>query len=221
MFNFLQVFALAPDSPEDEADRLATSLAEVGATMEGVQGSAAGRTLPRALNGGDLMWRLSFTTESEFRTAVASRQWRERVSPLLSPDRVTVLDRIAYRTALSDVSSGRAQPGIWRCLALSVDAGTPRDEIRQFERDLTSMPRHVSTIRNWSMGQVVSQRGRRQWTHVWEQEFDDMAGLEGEYMMHPIHWGLVDGWFDPECPQRIVDPLLIHAAFRIEGATIL
>lgn len=221
MFSLLQVVALAPDSMEDEADRLATTLAEVGATMEGARGSVAGRTLPRALNGGDLIWRLTFASENEFWIAVASRHWREKISPLLSPDSVTVLDRIAYRTTLSDVSAGRRQPGIWRCLTLAVDAGTPCDQIRQFERDITSMPRHVSTICNWSMGKVISQHGRRQWTHVWEQEFDDLAGLEGEYMMHPIHWGLVDGWFDPECPQRIVDPLLIHAAFSIEGVTIL
>jgi hypothetical protein len=39
-------------------------------------------------------------------------------------------------------------------------------------------------------------------------------------MMHPVHWGLVDGWFDPECPQRIVDPFLIHAAFDIRQGVI-
>ena len=39
-------------------------------------------------------------------------------------------------------------------------------------------------------------------------------------MLDPIHWGLVDGWFDPECPQRIVDPFLIHAAFAIKSAVI-
>jgi hypothetical protein len=67
---------------------------------------------------------------------------------------------------------------------------------------------------------VVASSGRRSWTHVWEQEFDDVAGLEGPYMLDPIHWGLVDGWFDPECPQRIVDPFLIHAAFAIKQAVI-
>jgi len=79
----------------------------------------------------------------------------------------------------------------------------------------------VQSIRNWTLGAVVASGGRRRWTHVWEQEFVDVSGLEGEYMVHPVHWGLVDGWFDPECPQRIVDPMLIHAAMDISGAVIV
>jgi hypothetical protein len=83
------------------------------------------------------------------------------------------------------------------------------------------MPSHVSVIKNWAMGHVIASEGRRRWTHVWEQEFDSVQGLEGEYMIHPIHWGLVDGWFDPECPQRVVDPFLIHAAMPIDTAVII
>ena len=45
---------------------------------------------------------------------------------------------------------------------------------------------------------------------MWEQEYADVSGLEVDYMMHPYHWGLVDGWFDPECPQRIVDLRVAH-----------
>ena len=30
------------------------------------------------------------------------------------------------------------------------------------------------------------------------------------YMMSPHHWGLIDGWFDPEMPQKIVDLDLAH-----------
>ena len=29
-------------------------------------------------------------------------------------------------------------------------------------------------------------------------------------MMHPYHWGFVDGWFNPEMPQQIVDRPLAH-----------
>ncbi|MDG2004044.1 MAG: Dabb family protein, partial [Novosphingobium sp.] len=181
----------------------------------------AGPTLPRALNGGHLMWRVTFASEDHHWAALVSEAWRSSVLPLLAPEDGISADRISYRPGLKDVSDGRGQPGIWRCLVLSVDAGTSADTIRQFERDTASMPQHVSTIRNWSMGHVVAHEGRRNWTHVWEQEFDDLGGLEGEYMTHPIHWGLVDGWFDPECPQRIVDPLLIHAAMDVTEAVII
>jgi hypothetical protein len=221
MFNLLHVFETVPGAGDGEAGRIADALTKAGRRLPGVRSSVAGPTLPRALNGGSLMWRIAFASEVDYWTALASARWRESIAPLLAATQVTTLDRIAYWSGLSDTSVEQTRPGIWRCLALSVDAGTPSDLIRQFERDITLMPEHVSTIRNWSLGHVVVREGRRHWTHVWEQEFDDLAGLEGEYMMHPIHWGLVDGWFDPECPQRIVDPLLIHAAFDIGEPVIL
>lgn len=222
MFNLLHVIDLPPGgSAGDAAQVLSAELADAGRALQGVVNSAAGKTLPRDISGGSLMWRLAFASEQDHWAARASKQWRDGIAPLLMPERAAVLDSIAYRSGLSDSSIGRKAPGIWRCLVLSVDAGTPAHTIRQFERDTVLMPRHVSAIRNWSMGHVAAGEGRRRWTHVWEQEFDDIAGLEGEYMTHPIHWGLVDGWFDPECPQRIVDPFLIHAAFEIGDAVIV
>jgi hypothetical protein len=216
MLNLLKVIRTNGD-----ADRLAARLAECGARFSGVLASKAGRTLPRALNGGDLMWRTVFADEDAHADAVSSPAWAAEIAPEFAPGKAVELDSIAYRPARSDVGAGRGREGIWRCLALSVDAGTPRETIRRFERDTLLMPGFVPAIRNWALCEVVASRGRRPWTHVWEQEFDDVAGLEGDYMIHPIHWGLVDGWFDPECPQRIVDPLLIHAAFAIREAVIL
>ena len=221
MFNLLHVVSLASEAGAAEASRIAAALADAGTGFEGVLNSVAAPTLPRALNGGSLMWRMTFATEDDQWAALGSRQWQANVAPLLSREAGVSFDRISYRPGLKDTTPGRAKPGIWRCLVMAIDGGTPTEVIRQFERDTASMPRHVSTIRNWQMGAVMASEGRRRWTHVWEQEFDDMAGLEGEYMTHPIHWGLVDGWFDPECPQRIVDTLLIHAAMDITEAVIL
>jgi hypothetical protein len=221
MFNLLHVVTLPPQASREEIGDLAARLAQAGAGFDGVLNSVANPTLPRDLNGGSLMWRMTFATEDEHWAALGSRQWQADVAPLLSPTNGVSFDRVSYRPGLKNTSPGRTKPGIWRCLVLAVDAGTPADTIRQFERDTASMPEHVSAIRNWQLGAVMASAGRRRWSHVWEQEFDDIAGLEGEYMTHPIHWGLVDGWFDPECPQRIVDTLLIHAAMDIDEAVIL
>ncbi len=219
MFNLLHVIDLGEGA--DAADRIAAQLEAAGKALPGVVSSAAGRTLPRALNGAHLMWRVSFATENDHWSALSSAAWRTRIAPLLDPEKGISFDRVAYRPSLSDASAGRTREGIWRCLTLSVDAGTSAEQIVQFEKDTALMPAHVPAIRNWALCKVVASSGRRNWTHVWEQEFDDVAGLEGPYMLDPIHWGLVDGWFDPECPQRIVDPFLIHAAFGIREAVIL
>lgn len=220
MLNVLSIIDFDPERLDGEEERLLGLLAESGRSLPGVRSNHLGRTLPRALNGGRLMWRLSFGSEAQYLSCLHSAPWQSRIAPALRPDRGISLDTVAYRPDFSDNSAGRDGAGIWRCLVLSVDGGVPTAEIRRLEADLLLMPQHVSSIRNWSLGRVVSVRGRRAWTHVWEQEFDDIGGLEGEYMMHPIHWGLVDGWFDPECPQRIVDPFLVHAAFAIQEKVI-
>jgi len=57
---------------------------------------------------------------------------------------------------------------------------------------------------------------RQTYTHVWEQEFDNLDGLTGEYMNHPVHWGLADAFFDAECPEYIVDPHLVQVVGAID-----
>ena len=67
--------------------------------------------------------------------------------------------------------------------------------------------------RSWSrLPETAPQPMPHRWTHLWEQEFDRLEGLEQDYMLHPFHWGHVDRWFDPEMPERVVDPWLAHLA---------
>ncbi len=220
IFNLLSVIGFGPDAAEGAADRLVALLIEKGAVLPGVKSAAVGRTLPRSLNGGDVMWRLAFGSEQQCWDAYASTGFQETMAAM-SPARGATVDWMAYDADHFDVSRSQGKTGLWRCLCIAVDDGTPAPLIRQFERDLLEMPGPVQSIRNWTLGAVVAGSGRRRWTHVWEQEFVDVSGLEGEYMVHPVHWGLVDGWFDPECPQRIVDPMLIHAAMDIDGPVIV
>ncbi len=220
MFNLLNVLELDPSMSRDAQDALLAMLNGARAHIPAIKSSQAGRTLPRDLNGGQMLWRLAFASEQDYRGCLSSNSWRMTTEAFVA-QRTTLIDSIAYRVDYADASVGRQREGIWRCLVMSVETHAPPGDIRQLERDLLLMPQYVSSIRNWALGQVVWSQGRRSWTHVWEQEFDDVSGLEGEYMVHPIHWGLVDAWYDPECPQRIVDPFLIHAAVGISQAVIL
>jgi hypothetical protein len=217
MFNMLKVIDLGPATSENDAQALCDRLTTAGTALPGIRSQVAGKTLPRAINGGQVMWRAVFATESDYWSCLASPQWRTTIDLLISPFSI---DSVIYRTGIADCSAGRQSEGIWRCLVVSVDSGTLANTIRQFEKDLLLMPTFVSAIRNWALSPIILASGHRKWTHIWEQEFDDVTGLEGGYMLHPIHWGLVDGWFDPECPQRIVDPWLIHASINISGAVI-
>jgi hypothetical protein len=220
MFNMLKVIDLGPAASDDDAQRLRDRLSNAGSALPGIRSHVVGRTLPRAINGGQVMWRAVFATESDYWICAGSPQWHTTIDPLISPNKGVSIDTAIYKTGMSDCSAGRQQDGIWRCLVLSVDSSTSTNTVRQFEKDLLLMPTFVGAIRNWSLSPIILASGHRRWTHIWEQEFDDVAGLEGEYMLHPVHWGLVDGWFDPECPQRIVDPWLIHASINITDVVI-
>lgn len=222
MFSLLQIIDLGPQATDGSAERMAQFLIAEGESLPAVVSAKAGTTLPGALFGGHLMWRLTFASEEDYRHCQTSDRWHSIIAPALAADKGVFVDRVAYQPRWFDTSAGRSREGIWRCLVLAVDADASRTDVRQFEQDMLLMPSYVSTIRNWSFGHVIAARGRRRWTHVWEQEFDDMAGLNGEYMANPIHWGLVDGWYDPESPKRIVDIVcIVHAAFAIDRAVII
>ncbi len=98
---------------------------------------------------------------------------------------------------------------IKRTLLLRTQSDAPSDSVADFERDLMAMPDHIPAIVNWALSRVVGPPGTR-WTHCWEQEYYTLDGLKVDYMMSPHHWGLIDGWFDSEMPQQIVDLELAH-----------
>ena len=59
------------------------------------------------------------------------------------------------------------------------------------------------------------------WTHVGEQEYATLDGLAGTYIMHPQHWSNVERWFDPEYPEWLVDPVLVHTFCTISKPAIV
>ena len=114
---------------------------------------------------------------------------------------------------LSLINGALGDPGfageIKRTLLLRVEPHAPANSVAAFERDLMAMPDHIPAIINWALSRVVGPSGTW-WTHCWEQEYHTLDGLKVDYMMSPHHWGLIDGWFDPEMPRQIVDLELAH-----------
>jgi hypothetical protein len=215
MFVMLKTIGLAPDIDEAQRCDVRADLERAGALPD-VDGAWLTETLPRGVNDGDLLWRVRFNSESAYRDWLCSRAVREGAAARLKTEAGITVDGVTYNSGWGDRREPEIGAGIWRALIFSVAEGTPPPVRAQFEQELMLMPRYVNAIRNWSLSRVIESEGARRWTHVWEQEFHDMAGLEGDYMLHPIHWGLVDGWFDIECPHQIVDPVLIHTVGRID-----
>jgi hypothetical protein len=164
-------------------------------------------TLPGVHDGGDLILRFEGAPDGAVAAALAHPTVRHVDSAVFEP--------IAAGAATPDLSGG-----VYRILLLSVDPATPDATIRQFEAEMEAMPHYIPAIRNWRLSRVTQAAGARGWTHVWEQEYADLGGLLGAYMTHPYHWARIDRWFDPECPERIVDMRLCHSFCAIERSVL-
>jgi Stress responsive A/B Barrel Domain len=215
MFAVLRIITL-PSDRGSEADNVVATLSRAGPGLPGVAGSWAAPVSPVAvINAGDVVWRTAFRSESDALAAPLAPMWRAEVAPALEGARVTA---VGYR--VTRMGPGPDAPGIWRALVLRVMPHGFPGPARQLEAELLLFPKYVTAIRSWALSPIAFVEGPKAFTHVWEQEYDDLEGLTGEYMTHPIHWGLVDRFFDAESPAYIVDPQLVQVVGRIEG-TIL
>lgn len=133
---------------------------------------------------------------------------------------VADIDAVRFEPQETGIQEPRLQDCIKRTLLVRVLDGTPLDVRERFEHDIMRMPDYVSTIRNWAFSRTDPSLHSTGWTHVWEQEYEEIDGLMSEYMLSPFHWGYIDGWFDPECPQRIVDGRFAHVFCRARESVL-
>ncbi|EHB53366.1 Stress responsive alpha-beta barrel domain-containing protein [Mycolicibacterium rhodesiae JS60] len=211
-----------PDSTAGTASVGVTRLVDVvesqrhrvlGALQDAAQATAPLRalvqpTLPGSRNGGDILVHLRFAdeiawNESEFDSA-------------LDDSAITNVNGVNYRgTPLR-----RGIGTVYRTLLLRVAPETSTEDVASFEKDLAMMPRHVPTIQAWQLSRVDQAIGAARWTHVFEQEFTDVDGLMGPYLMHPVHWAVVDRWFDPETTDTIVRDRVCHSFCEMEASVL-
>lgn len=186
------------DVEESDRERI---LAEIGAaaTSSGAVRTLVAPTLAGSRNGGDVLVHLRFSSEADWRSC--------RFDDALQDPAITRVNGAAY----PGVPTRRGDGTVYRTLLLRVSPDTEADTVARFEDELASMPRYVSTIRAWQLSRVSEAVGATAWTHVFEQEFTDTAGLMGPYLMHPIHWAVVDRWFDPETTEVIIRDRVCHS----------
>jgi hypothetical protein len=200
MFSVTRLIHVASDA---DAPELIAQLRTIADTSD-AEHVVIGPTLPGVRNGGDILMTLRFQTPAGW-TAVA-----ERFTTALAGAGISHIDGVEYEGDTSETDTSQ-RATVYRTLLLRVDPDTDDATVERFEADLRLMPRYVRTITSWQLSRVASAIGASPWTHVFEQEFTDVAGLMGPYLMHPIHWAYVDRWFDPECPDVIVRDRICHS----------
>lgn len=223
-------FAAHPASVS-QADReaAAAALEQAGARVAGVEASHVGLHLALSVGGGDLTWDLLFDAAEaadrfvERATAPGDGSAAERLAaadPALAEVAAT-LSAIDFARPAT-LAAGRRVPGlvgVKRTLWLRVLPEATPDRVRHFEAETPLLAAAIPAIRNWRWSRIAGADPARaasgegpRFTHLWEQEFETVAGLEVDYMSSPVHWGYVDRYFDPEMPDFIVDPALAHLA---------
>jgi hypothetical protein len=210
MFNALIIPTFAPAHRNDAWKALETATER----LPGLVGSMFAPTLPNVYNGGDAIWRGSFADAVACDAAFASDAWKPAAALLADRAIVTHVDRATFTTELS---GERVQtPGLYRVALFCANVHPDADRLRSFRDETAALAKHVRTIGRWQLSTTREGDGLRPWTHVWEQEYTDLDGLNGAYMLHPSHWARAERWFDPEYPEYLVDPLLVHTFCAIE-----
>lgn len=172
---------------EDQERLLRARVSELPGALD----VALGRNMPGSFGAGDYTLDLTFADAPEISLATALRGLAD-------------VDSVEYRKIGGGQRAPLLRDGIWRTLVFRVRPQASEQHVRALESDLLRMPDYMPGILNWRLARVVS---ADTWTHVWQQEFANVNDLLGEYLMHPFHWGWVDRWFDPECPDWTVEAI--------------
>jgi Stress responsive A/B Barrel Domain len=184
----------------------ASDLVEVLATLPGVT---------RAVCSGPPL-RGSFPVGDHFVDVVAADPLAVGEAIAGRAEHVSVLS-LTERAAASPEPALR--PAVKRVLLVRVLDGTPPSALERFELELARMPRYIPAIRNWALSRVEVVAGHGGWTHAWEQEYRDRDSFD-EYMQSPYHWGVIEKWFDPTFPERIVDTRLAQVFYDVDSSLL-
>ena len=198
MYSVTRLLDVAAADRDRVLDELGAAAAAAAASRWIVQ-----PTLPGSRNGGDVLVHLRFAQRDHWDCAA------KKFAAVLDDAAVTRVNGAGYSG--EPVRSGDTPGQVYRTLLLRVSAETDAADVARFEQELSSMPRYVPAIRAWQLSRVTEAVGASGWTHVFEQEFCDVDGLMGPYLLHPIHWAVVDRWFDPETPDVIVRDRVCHS----------
>ena len=198
MYSVTRLLEVAENCRDRVLAVVRTTAADTGARLRLVE-----PTLPGSRNGGDILVHLRFDSEDQWRSSEAT------FAETLADPAIAHVNGVRYSGDSSP--SGTATGSVYRTLLLRVLPDTDADTVARFEDELRMMPRYVKTITAWQLSRVDEAVGTSQWTHVFEQEFTDADGITGSYLMHPIHWAVVDRWFDPECPDVIIRDRICHS----------
>tara|TARA_R110000823_G_scaffold119998_14_gene244476 strand:- start:9671 stop:10729 length:1059 start_codon:yes stop_codon:yes gene_type:complete len=198
----------------EQVTAFAEELQRAAQTLPGTEAVSLARNYAPEYAAGDFTLDLLYADDASAKAARQSAVWRDAIAPALDTHCAAV-----HALALDTIGAGLREPAlsgsVKRTAFFRLLPGVGGETAVRFERDLLEMPLHIPEIRNWRLSRAIAadwcRVGEAPWSYVWEQEFADLNGLIGPYMVHPHHWGHIDRWFDPESGVQAIDARLSHA----------
>ena len=219
MFKLTKLVTLAPAAGDAGRAKVTAAMADAGKPGGPVVRSMLEPTLPNVYNGGDYIWHVQFPDEAAYGKWKADAG-KTAEAVLSDTGLVSHVDSVAYEGGRTGSKPGGLNKGAYRVALFSVFQEPYPGAIDQYDYETYEMGEYINSIKNWQVSRVKEASGARPWTHVWEQEYEDISGLHGAYMMHPHHWGFIDRWYDPECTDWMIDNHLCHTFCNFDGSVI-
>ncbi len=220
MFKLTKLVTANPDAGDAGRTKLTRALNATATGNAHVVRSMLEPTLPNVYNGGNYIWHLQFADQAAYESWKQDPAGGKAAEATLSDKAlVSHVDSAAYEGGRMG-SKRELERGAYRTLLLSVNRAPNEAAIDRFDFETYEMGLYIPTIIHWQVSRVTEASGARPWTHVWEQEYEDIGGLHGAYMLHPHHWGWIDRWYDPECTDYMIDTHLCHTFCNFEGSMI-
>jgi hypothetical protein len=204
MYSATRLIDVAPGSSDVTIDDLITRL-RAAASATGAVGAVVNRILPGSANAGDVLAHFRYADRDAWNAA------KPAIDAILSEPLAVRVNGAEYQPGESGSVSPRTVGRAYRALLLAVEPDVADDIVRRFEAETLQMPGYIPTMLAWQLSRVDTAIGDSKYTHVWEQEFTDASAVTGPYLFHPIHWSVVDAWFDPECTQCIIRESVCHS----------
>lgn len=205
------IFKVKDDASADQVKGLETALRDTPDRIPVVLRGSYGKNLGQH-GGWTHVWDFDVARLEDNPVYVDHPHHKDVLVPFFSPKSPTcIADKIDYgyyQPLHAGVTQAKGGEVIRRVMFYRIGENASDAQKSELDERLLELPKHVSGITNWALNEVTQSMRPDTWSHVWELEFADDAGLQ-QYSDDPFHLDEVAPYFRPDSAKRIVDEINI------------
>ncbi|MBI3743594.1 MAG: Dabb family protein [Chloroflexi bacterium] len=203
-------FKVRDDAKPDQVAKLEDLVRGCTKEIPGVKRLSLGRDLdPRKLY--THVWDMDFATNEAVMGYGPHAYHMNTLMPYFNRNSPTgVVEKLdyAYYKPVSVGTRPLNKGLIRRVMFFQMMPTASKAQIAEVEGKVLEMPKKIPAIANWALARATEHRMPNPWTHVWELEFADQAGLDA-YGKDRFHHDVVAPYFRPDSATRVVQAINI------------